>query len=178
MIIENIVQMWNPILYEKTNNIIDFNNDLKKNIRDMIDTMREKKLIWISANQIWLPKSIFLTEIRKTKTRDEKDTDWLRVFINPEIVFYSKKKNIWYEWCWSVAHTDFFAEVSRSESVIIKAVDENWKKFEFNASWLLARVIQHEYDHLNWVLFIEKIADTKTCMSWDEYRKRVILWKK
>ena len=53
--------------------------------------------------------------------------------------------------------------------IIIEAVDEHGDKVHVKASWLLARVIQHEYDHLDGIVFIEKITDIKQCMSSEEY---------
>ncbi len=165
--------MWNPILYKKTLKVITFfDSEIKQVVQDLIDTVRSHNVIWLSANQIWVNKSIFVTEIRKTKYRDVNDIDWVRIFINPKIIFYSDEKVIDYEWCGSVSHSDFFAEVERSENIIIKAFDEKWDEFELKADWLLARVIQHEYDHLNWVLFTEKIVDITKAMSWDEWVKR------
>lgn len=134
--------------------------------------MRASNLIGISANQIWVSARIFVTELRKTKYRKKLiELDPLRFFINPTIIWYSKKQIIMYEGCWSVAYSQLFAPVKRSEKIIIEAYNEKGELFQLKADGLLSRVIQHEYDHLEGIVFTEKITDYKKIMSAGEYRK-------
>ena len=170
MIIEDIIQIWNPLLTKKTLKVKDFSSlKTKQTIINLIDTMRASDLIWIAAPQIGVSARIFVTELRDTPLRKQQDKDPLRVFINPQIVWKSKKTCIMYEWCGSVAYSKFFGPVKRPMRIIIEAVDEHGDKVHVKASWLLARVIQHEYDHLDGIVFIEKITDIKQCMSSEEY---------
>jgi peptide deformylase len=83
-----------------------------------------------------------------------------------------------YEWCGSVAYTKLFAPVRRPSKVIIEAYDENQKKTTIKAEWLLGRVIQHEYDHLDGIVFTDKITDVTKIMSSEEYVKRIVQKKK
>ena len=76
------------------------------------------------------------------------------VFINPKIIKISKKKNFMLEGCLSVRW--LYGEVKRSSNVTIEAYDETGKKFTRGAGGLLAQIFQHEIDHLNGVLFIDK----------------------
>lgn len=143
---------------------------LKKIIKDLTDTMRHEGLVGIAAPQIGVGSRIFITEVRKTKYRKNiSELDSLRVFINPKIKKFSKKMIDGYEGCGSVANGGLFGIVKRSKTVFVKAVNENGEKFEMETSGLLARIIQHEIDHLNGVCFIDKITDTKKLLGRQEY---------
>jgi peptide deformylase len=172
MVVENIIQIGNPILRAKNKKISDTNNkEVKKTIQDLTDSMRHYNLVGMAAPQIGINLKIFVTEIRPTPSRKSASLDKLRVFINPKIVWKSKKEIIMYEGCGSVSHSDFFGPVKRSEKVKITAIDEKGKKIKLKADGLLARVIQHEYDHLIGIEFVEKIIDMRKIMSKSEYIK-------
>ncbi|HMP67430.1 MAG TPA: peptide deformylase [Candidatus Paceibacterota bacterium] len=79
------------------------------------------------------------------------------VFINPEIIKSSKDKKLMEEGCLSVR--PFYGKVRRSSRVMVKAFDENGKEFEMTGNGLIAQIFQHEIDHLNGVLFIDKAKD-------------------
>ncbi len=175
MIIENIIQIWNPILSKKSKQVNDITSArTKKNIKNLIDTMRSSNLIWIAAPQIWINERIFVTELRTTTFRKASDDNALRVFINPKITWKSKSEYVMYEWCGSVVYSKLFGPVKRPSKIIIEAYDEHGKKIVMNAEWLLGRVIQHEYDHLDGIFFTEKITDIKKIMSSEEYVKRIV----
>jgi peptide deformylase len=76
-----------------------------------------------------------------------------------------------YEGCGTVAYAKLFAPVRRPEKIIIEASDESGNRFRLSADGMLARVIQHEYDHLNGIEFTEKITDMRKIMSSEEYKK-------
>lgn len=174
MVVENVIQIGNPILKKKSKKVIDIKSvETKRVIENLIDSMRHYNLVGMAGGQIGEKLKIFVTEVRKTPTRKPKDIDDLRVFINPKIVWFSKKEIVIYEGCGSVANGNLFGPVKRPEKIKIKAIDKNGKKFELKASGLLARVIQHEYDHLNGIEFVEKIIDIKKVMSQSEYLKMV-----
>ena len=174
MIIKNATQVGNPVIRKKAKNVA--NPKLKATrrvIKNLVDSMRYHKLVGMAAPQIGKSFRIFVTEIRKTKLRKsntKKDIDSLRVFINPRIISSSKKKVNDWEGCGSVAFANIFGTVRRPISIIIGALDENGEKFQLKTRNLLARVIQHEMDHLNGIVFTDK-ADTKSYMSRDEYLK-------
>lgn len=174
MIVENIVQIGNPILRKKNQVIRNIKNvEVVKTIQNLVDTMRHFGMVGTAAPQIGVNLNIFVTEIRKTEYRKTNDIDELRVFINPKIVWKSQKEIIMYEGCASVSHSDFFGPVKRSEKIKITALNEKGEKIKLRAGGLLARVIQHEYDHLVGIEFVEKIIDLKKIMSKSEYLKMV-----
>ena len=134
--------------------------------------MRHADLVGMAAPQIGQNVKIFVTEIRKTKFRKTKELDKLRVFINSKIISRSKKMVSGYEGCGSVATAGIFGKVPRPYQVTVSAIDEKNKKFVFTAKGLLARVIQHETDHLNGIVFLDKVANRKSLMSREEYLKK------
>lgn len=145
---------------------------LQKIIGDLVDTMRDADLVGIAAPQIGIGSRIFLSEIRKTKTRKNgTELDKLRVFINPMLVKTSKKQVDGYEGCGSVARGGLFGIVRRPETVTVRAVSELGEVFELQTGGLLSRIIQHEIDHLNGICFIDKVTDTKKLLGREEYIK-------
>jgi peptide deformylase len=145
---------------------------LRKIISDLTDTMRDANLVGIAAPQIGVSSRVFLSEIRKTKTRkDISELDQLRVFVNPVLVRTSKKQVEGYEGCGSVARGGLFGIMKRPESIVVRAHNEHGDEFEIETGGLLARIIQHEIDHLNGICFIDKVSDTKSLLGREEYIK-------
>ncbi|MEX2411467.1 MAG: peptide deformylase [Candidatus Paceibacterota bacterium] len=174
MIIKEITQIGDPILHQKSKFVTKINSeDIQRVIKNLIDSMRYHNLIGIAAPQIGENLRIFVTEVRKTKYRNLKK-DKLRVYVNPEIVWLSKKEVLFDEGCGSVAYAQLFAPVKRPEKVEVKAFDENGNEFIFKADGMLSRVIQHELDHLNGIEFIEKVKDPKSYMSSGEHKKKMM----
>lgn len=133
-------------------------------VKDLIDTMHAIDLIGIAAPQIGVSARVFVTEIRKSKLRKHlADTDGLRVFINPTLIWLSKKETTMDEGCGSVCHASLFGQVKRPAEVEVQALDENFQPFTVRAKGLLAKCLQHEYDHLQGVVILDKFIDTKKC---------------
>lgn len=130
-------------------------------------------MIGIAAQQIGENWKIFVTEPRETKTRPVDQADELRVYINPEIVWSSDEESIIYEGCGSVLNTSLFGPVKRPKDITVEAFDQNGNKFRLTCNGILSRVIQHEYDHLSGIEFIEKIFDYKKLMSAEFYFKTI-----
>ena len=168
------VQVGNKVIRAKALPVLNVKSKTTRRIvQDLTDSMRYCGLVGMAGPQIGKGLRIFVTEIRKTKTRKDqkmRDIDPLRIFINPRIMSVSKKEIRGWEGCGSVAHGGLFGMVRRPASVVVEAYDENGDKFIIKTSNLLARVIQHEMDHLNGIVFVDK-ADPKTYMSRDEYLK-------
>lgn len=150
-----------------------FSKKTKQVIHDLKDTMQKNGLVGMAAPQIAENYKIFVTEPRKTKTRIGKNTDIFRVYINPKIVVTSKKKSVITEGCGSVFRGELFAPVKRPTEITLEALDEKGKKFRFTCNGLLARVILHEYDHLNGVEFTQKILDYSKITDREHYLKLV-----
>lgn len=163
MIIRQAAQIGEPVIRAKAKRVSNVGvPSTKKIIRDLIDSMRHHQLVGMAAPQIGIGVQIFVTEIRRTATRKRPNQlDGVRVFINPRIVSISKKQVFGYEGCGSVAHAQLFAPIQRPKSVAVQAFNERGELFSLQATGLLARVIQHEYDHLQGRVFLDLVKDTR-----------------
>lgn len=168
------IQIGHPALKATNKRITDFKDpNLKSLVEDLIDTMREGGLIGIAAPQIAENFTVFVTEPRETKTRSKDQADELRVYINPNLVKHSKEEVVIYEGCGSVLNGQLFGPVSRPKTITIEAFDQDGKRFRFTADGILGRVIQHEYDHLQGIEFLEKVSDYKKLMTVEHYLELV-----
>ncbi|MHB1330701.1 MAG: peptide deformylase [Minisyncoccota bacterium] len=146
-----------PIKDIKSKELKEIISKMKKAVR------KEEDGVAIAAPQIGESLRIFvvagraLAIIDKNKDPEGEKTYPDLVFVNPELTKLSKKKKKMEEGCLSVRW--LYGQVERSERVYIKAFDEEGKKVERGAAGLLAQIFQHEVDHLNGVLFIDKATD-------------------
>ena len=171
MAIRKVIEAGDPRLKAKNQLISNFKSPkTKKLIKDLTDSMRKADLIGIAAPQIGENYMIFVTEPRNTKARKLGKADKLRVYINPNITRKSEKENLIYEGCGSVSD---FGPVIRPEEVEVEAVDEKGQKFSLRANGILGRVIQHEYDHLCGIEFIQKVSDYGKIVVQAYYRKNI-----
>ncbi len=175
MITKEITQVGNPLIRAKAKKVTNLKSKkVQQIIADLADSMKHYNLVGMAAPQIGKSFRIFVSEIRETKLRKDqsvKNVDQLRIYINPQIIWRSKKQVIGYEGCGSVAFANIFGSVKRPKSVIVKAQDKDGNIFKLKADNLLARVIQHEYDHLDGIVFTDK-ADPKSFMSRNEHLKK------
>ena len=147
-----ITKIPNKILSQKTVLISqeDIKNGLYKQlILDMKSTMKEHQGVGLAANQIDKDLSIFVIEPKLAKESGAPD-----VYINPEITQYSKDQDEMEEGCLSIP--GYFIPVRRTKRIKIKFVDENGDKQKVKARGFLARVLQHETDHLNGIVIKDR----------------------
>lgn len=145
-----IVQEGNPVLRKKAEAVKDpTSSEIKRLVKDMIIAMKKANGIGLAAPQIGHSLRIFISNV------EEK----IYVFINPEIKDISTDKVPFEEGCLSVVN--IWGPVVRPKKLTIKALDENGKPVKIRAKGLLARVIQHEIDHLNGTLFIDKAEKSR-----------------
>ena len=145
------------ILRKKSDPLEKVDNELRKLMDDMLETMHAAPGIGLAAVQIGVLKRIVVIDIPKEK--EKKKPIFL---INPEIVYKSKKTSIYEEGCLSLPN--YFAEIERPAECQIKYLDYDGKKKEMKVDGLLATCIQHEVDHLNGVLFIDYLSKLKKDM--------------
>lgn len=135
----------NPILRKKSQTIDKIDEQIKVLAKNMMETMIKKNGMGLSACQVG--KNIRLFVVPKELSKKY-------IFIDPEIIKISKETDVMEEGCLSLP--GLFLPIKRAKSLKIKALDENNKEFKLRAKGLLARVIQHELDHLNGILIIDK----------------------
>lgn len=159
----NIVQTGDPVLREcaQTIPVKDIGSTkIQKIIQDMKEILStQKDGIAIAAPQIGIPLRIFIVSdsVLKEADKEYKSIGKDIVFINPEIVKLSRQKNDVEEGCLSVRWK--YGKVKRSTKATVKGYNELGELVERGASGLLAQVFQHETDHLDGILFIDKAYD-------------------
>ncbi|MDI6820879.1 MAG: peptide deformylase [Patescibacteria group bacterium] len=138
--------------------LLDLTRENKKELRELIKKMRliMKKTngIGLSANQIGVQKRIFVAQVP-----DDQGHIKFYAVINPEITKTSKEKLALEEGCLSIPET--YGTVLRAEKIVLEGYDLNSKKLKIKAWGLLARVFQHEVDHLNGMVFIDQCKDVR-----------------
>lgn len=129
--------------------------------KDLIDSMHLGKGVGLAAPQVGVLDRVFVVHI---------DGDVPRVFINPSIIETSSELSEYEEGCLSIP--GMYAQVIRPAYVKVQAWNERGRPFNLTAEGFLARVIQHEYDHLEGVLFIDKLSEPKRNRIITLYEKR------
>ena len=130
------------------------NGSLKELVLDMKKSMVDNEGIGLAANQINTDLSIFVIDKKLASENDVPD-----VFFNPEITEYSRDKDEMEEGCLSIP--GYGANIKRSKKIKLKAVDENGNKIKLKARGFLARVLQHETDHLNGKVIKDRFNEQK-----------------
>jgi len=144
-----IVKEPNKILHKKLKSINKLPVNIEKVILGMKEIMPENQGIGLAANQVGLDMQLFV--IDENVAQEYKVPS---VYINPKITSFSKDKDEMEEGCLSVP--EYYTPIKRSKKIMLKAIDENGKKFKFKARGFLARILQHEYDHLQGILIKDK----------------------
>ncbi len=129
-------------------------DDVRKLMDDMVETMHDAPGIGLAAIQIAEPLRLVVIDLAK---KDEPPQP--QYFVNPEIVWSSDERSVYEEGCLSIP--DYYEEVERPASVRARFLDRDGKRQEILAEGLLATALQHEIDHLNGVLFIDYISKLK-----------------
>ena len=138
----------------------------------MFETMREYTGIGLAAPQVHESLRIFVAGVREGEMGDSVGDDENMPFmtlINPEVTLLTEPTHEGWEGCLSIP--DVRGLVPRATEVRVQAFDRAGKKLVFNASGLTARVIQHETDHLDGVLFMDRMRTLKSLAFMEEYRR-------
>lgn len=144
MAIRNVVKMGDPVLNKKAKMVVDFNEKLHTLLDDMADTMYNEDGVGLAAPQVGILRRAVIVDIGTG----------LIELINPQIIAQEGEQTD-VEGCLSVV--DYVAEVTRPNYVKIKAQDRNGKDFEIEGEGLMARAFCHELDHLEGILFVERV---------------------
>lgn len=148
-----------PRLRQHAELVAEVNDEIRQLVDDMAETMYQAPGIGLAAIQVNVAKRVIVIDI----SEDRRD---LRVFINPEITHRLGEQQI-EEGCLSVPGV--YAPVSRAEEVTVRALDRNGEPFELTVHGLLAVCVQHEIDHLDGKVFVDRLSRLKQ----DRIRKRL-----
>ncbi len=152
MALRQIVALPEPVLRRKAHKITDFGSDLQTLIDDMVDTMRDAPGVGLAATQVGESLRVIVVEFGDEE--NEETPPKLYVVVNPEIARSSEEKVMGVEGCLSVP--GFAGDVERSINVTVKGQNRQGHPLRIKAEGWLARIFQHEIDHLNGILFIEQ----------------------
>jgi peptide deformylase len=163
MILE-IVKYGSPVLRQKGAKIESVTPEIKQLIADMFETMNENHGVGLAAQQVGVAKQLTVIDVREVKDRpswaevggratDVNDLMPL-VLINPEVTSAGEAVK-GSEGC--LSFPEIYAEISRPEAVDVIALDSDGNAISFRCGGLLARAVQHETDHLNGILFIDRM---------------------
>lgn len=164
--IRDIVMMGDPVLRTEAEDVTVFDDDLRRLVRDMYETMYHADGIGLAAPQIGLSRRVLVVDLRREAEGEEPERIAL---INPRIVWESKETEKQSEGCLSIPGLE---EVVQRPAVIrIEGFDEDGNEVEIEADDLFGRALQHEIDHLNGVLFIDRVSPLKRRMLLKKWKK-------
>ncbi|HUF46995.1 MAG TPA: peptide deformylase [Vicinamibacterales bacterium] len=145
---------------------------LQQLIDDMLETMQEYEGIGLAAPQIHEGLRLFVAGAREAPIGDEVGPDGempVLTLINPELTLVGEATHDGWEGCLSVP--DIRGRVPRSPEIQVRAFGRDGRRLEFTARGLAARVIQHETDHLDGILFLDRMRSFESLTYMDEYRR-------
>lgn len=156
MATREIVKYPSDVLEQKAQRVERIDAETQALIDDMIETMRAAPGVGLAAPQVNVPLRVVVIEYGEAESEEEEETAEKQLFtlINPEISRMSREKEMGTEGC--LSFPGILAEVERSLGVTVVAQDRNGDPLKIKAEGWLARIFQHEIDHLNGVLFTER----------------------
>jgi len=152
MAIRKIVTNPNPVLRRKARKVNQFGKELQRLIDDMVETMRSAPGVGLAAPQVGISQRVIVVEFGDEQ--DENIPPKLYVLVNPEITRFSSETTVGMEGCLSIP--GILGDVERSDIITIKGYNRYAQPFKIKAEGWLARIFQHEVDHLNGVLFTDR----------------------
>jgi peptide deformylase len=155
--IRPILSSEKPILHQKAKPVQRADVAVRKVLRDMVDTMRDAPGVGLAGPQIGLPLRLVVIEYEET----------LYKLVNPEITWLSAERSTADEGCLSLP--GYIGAVERAEAVRVRAKNEQGKAISLNPSGWLARIFQHEIDHLDGIMFTDRMAPGERLRPAPEY---------
>ncbi|HLN84827.1 MAG TPA: peptide deformylase [Candidatus Limnocylindrales bacterium] len=142
---------------------------MQKFIDDMIETMKEYDGVGLAADQVFTSRQVAVLEVADNPRYPNKGKVPLTVLVNAKITPLSDKMEDDWEGCLSIP--DLRGRVPRYQSIRVQALDRHGKKLDFVAENFHARVIQHEYDHLNGKVYLDRMRDFTTLTFLQEFAR-------
>ena len=153
MTIRKILTEPDPFLRQKSQDVEGVDDEIRRLMQDMLDTMYAAPGIGLAAIQVGVPKRIIVIDLSKEEVKKP------LYFVNPRVILKSNSNATYEEGCLSVPGQ--FAEIDRPDRCHVTYLDYNGKQQELKAEGLLATCIQHEIDHLEGILFIDYLSKLK-----------------
>lgn len=172
MAIRKIASIGHPVLREKARDVAPDelrSPEVQRFIDDLVETMRDARGAGLAANQVYEPIRICAIEVADNPRYPYKPNIPLTVLVNPSIEVLTDRAFENYEGCLSVPNLR--GVVPRYTEVRVRGLDRHGEPFERVAKGLTAGTFQHEIDHLDGVLFVDRVSDSKTLCTWAEFER-------
>jgi peptide deformylase len=169
MALREICSYPDPVLRKKTSRVERIDSTLERLIEDMVETMRAAPGVGLAANQVGVPLQLAVIDL--SSREDEEQRHPLLVIINPEVLAMEGSV-IEEEGCLSIP--DYSEKVKRAARVKVRALDRTGKQFEIEAEGLMAKALQHEIDHLNGLLFVDRLSPLKKSLFKRRFKKALM----
>jgi len=153
MPLRKIVTLPDPILRRKAHPVTRFDTDLQSLVDDMVETMRVAPGVGLAAPQVGIPSRVIVVEYPEDEEQEDAPKK-LFIVVNPEIKEMSAETELGIEGCLSI--TGLNGEVERALAVTVKGQTRHGQAFKIKAKGWLARIFQHEVDHINGVVFTDR----------------------
>lgn len=158
-----IVKYPEPVLQQRGEPVTEFNDELRKFVADMFETMYASQGIGLAAQQVGVAKRVTVIDLSQGKDPEQK-----LVLVNPEVILREGRQ---YEEEGCLSFPEIREKVVRAEKVRVRAQDEHGEWFEMDGEELLSRAFQHEIDHLDGILFIFRMSPLKRSLTLRKIRK-------
>ena len=172
MSILKVTRLGHPVLRKVTENVALSelqSPPLQKFIDDMIETMKEYEGVGLAADQVFESKQVAVLEVADNPRYPDKPAVPLTVLVNPKVTPLSDEWEEDWEGCLSIP--DLRGLVPRYKSVRVQALDRDANALDFIATDFHARVIQHEFDHLNGKVYLDRMRDLSTLTFLQEFTR-------
>ena len=153
MALREIVTVPNDVLRRKAHKVTGFDKELQKTIDDMVETMREAPGVGLAAPQVGLLDRLVVVEYEEDDEKEDSPKK-LYVVVNPEIISASEETEMGIEGCLSIP--GLVGEVERSLEVVVRGQNRRGQSVKIKVDGWLARIFQHEIDHLDGILYTDR----------------------
>ena len=154
-----------PVLRQRAQPVAPADADVRRLVDDLFETMRAAKGVGLAANQVGVAQRVAVVDVGE-------DLGPPLVLINPRIVEAGTERESAEEGCLSIP--DLYADVDRPYSVVLEALDRDARPYRVTVTGLTARAVQHEIDHLDGILFLDRLSAVKRALllaKWKRLRK-------
>ncbi len=173
MAVRPVLEIGHPVLASRAQEIDPASigtDQVQGWVDDLIDTMRERNGAGIAANQIGIAHRLFVVEVGENPRYPYKPAFPLTVMINPRISFLSAKRFRNYEGCLSIPN--FRGEVERCPEIRVEGLDRHGQALDFEVRGVSAGTFQHEQDHLDGILYTDKLVEAHSLCTLAEFTER------
>jgi peptide deformylase len=167
--IREIVLLGDPVLRERADDVTEFDEELRKLVRDMFETMYHAEGIGLAAPQVGVSARVLVVDLRRDADGHESVEPAHLALVNPRVTWHSEETEKQPEGCLSIPGLE--EVVTRPLAVRVEGRDPEGNEVTVEADALFARALQHEIDHLDGVLFVDRVSALKRRMLLKKWKK-------